>query len=176
MREILVSIIMGSDSDLSVMAESAKVLDEFGIGYELSLVSAHRTPHRMFKHAKNASKRSFKVIIAGASGAAHLPGMIAAISILPVIGVPVQSKTMSGVDSLYSIVQMPPGVPVATMAINGAKNAGLLAVQILALSDRPLAKRLEKYKIKMASEVSEKAKKLEKMGFAGYLKDLEIKK
>jgi 5-(carboxyamino)imidazole ribonucleotide mutase len=115
---------MGSDSDLPVMQEAAKILDELNVEYELTVVSAHRTPDRMYDYAKNAHTRGIKVIIAGAGGAAHLPGMVASLTHLPVIGVPVQSKTMSGTDSLYSIVQMPPGVPVATVAINGARNAG----------------------------------------------------
>lgn len=169
MTKPVVGIIMGSDSDLPVMQESAKVLDEFNIPYELTIVSAHRTPERMFEYAKTAVERGLKVIIAGAGGAAHLPGMVAAITTLPVIGVPVQSKTMSGLDSLYSIVQMPPGVPVATVAINGAKNAGILAVQILAASDLSLQKILFEYKEKIQQEVLIKAKKLEEIGATTYL-------
>ena len=130
-----VGIIMGSDSDLPVMADAAKVLDDFGIDYELTIVSAHRTPDRMYEYAKTARQRGLKLIIAGAGGAAHLPGMTAAITDLPVIGVPVKTRALSGVDSLYSIVQMPGGIPVATVAINGATNAGLLAVQILGAFD-----------------------------------------
>src|SRR3989344_5145879 len=130
----LVGIIMGSDSDLPTMQEAAKILEEFEIPYELTIVSAHRTPLRMFDYAKTALSRGLKVIIAGAGGAAHLPGMTAAITPLPVIGVPIKGKTLDGVDSLLSIMQMPPGIPVATVAINGAKNAGLLALKILALS------------------------------------------
>ena len=129
---VQVGIIMGSDSDLPVMSEAAKVLDSFGIEYELTIVSAHRTPDKMYEYASTAQERGLKVIIAGAGGAAHLPGMTAAITTLPVIGVPVKTRALSGVDSLYSIVQMPGGIPVATVAINGAKNAGLLTVQMLA--------------------------------------------
>ena len=169
MKQPLVGIVMGSDSDLPIMQEAAKVLDEFGVPYELTIVSAHRTPERMFEYAKNASGRGLKVIIAGAGGAAHLPGMIAAISTLPVIGVPVQTKTMSGIDSLYSIVQMPPGVPVATMAINGAKNAGFFAVQILGTSDKKLSEKLKKYKKDLGNSVIFKALKLEKIGYQKYL-------
>lgn len=169
MKKLQVAIVMGSDSDLPVMSEAAKVLDEFAILYELTVVSAHRTPTRMYDFARHAARRGIKVIIAGAGGAAHLPGMIAAISELPVIGVPVQSKTMSGIDSLYSIVQMPPGVPVATVAINGAKNAGILAAQILATTETRLKKKIQSYKRKLEKEVHSKAKKLEKIGYSQYL-------
>jgi 5-(carboxyamino)imidazole ribonucleotide mutase len=154
----VVGIIMGSDSDLPVMQDAARLLEEFSIPFELTIVSAHRTPKHMYEYAESASFRGLKVIIAGAGGAAHLPGMTAALTTLPVIGVPVQSKTMSGLDSLYSIVQMPPGVPVATVAINGAKNAAILAIQIVALSDRELEKRFVDYRQKMTDEVLEKAK------------------
>lgn len=152
---------MGSDSDLEVMKEAAKVLEEFGVDYEITVVSAHRTPERMFDYAKSAKERGLKVIIAGAGGAAHLPGMVAAITPLPVIGVPVQLKTLSGLDSLLSIVQMPAGVPVASVAINNAKNAGLLAVQILGVGNPSLVNKMDDYKNKMKSEVEEKAKKVE---------------
>ncbi len=168
MKRNFIGVIMGSDSDLPVMQEAAKVLDEFDIPYELTIVSAHRTPERMFEYAKTAHERGLKIIIAGAGGAAHLPGMIAAITTLPVIGVPIQSKTMSGVDSLYSIVQMPAGVPVATMAINGARNAGLLAVEILAAFDSKLQNKFKHYKDDLKKQVAEKAKKLEKVGFERY--------
>ena len=142
-----VSIIMGSDSDLPVMEQAAEVLKEFGVPYELTIVSAHRTPERMVEFAKNAHRRGIKVIIAGAGGAAHLPGMVASLSPLPVIGVPVKSSnSLDGWDSLLSIVQMPAGVPVATVAVNGAKNAGLLAVQILAAADLPLQQAMIRYK------------------------------
>lgn len=165
---------MGSDSDLDVMQEAAKMLDYFEISYEISIVSAHRTPQRMFEYAKAAHEKGIRVIIAGAGGAAHLPGMVASITHLPVIGVPVKSQNMNGLDSLYSIVQMPPGVPVGTMAINGAKNAGIYAVQILAALDENLAQRLKDYKLRMEEEVLEKAKKLEKQGFEEYLNKSDI--
>lgn len=164
-----VGIIMGSDSDLPVMAEAAKVLDEFGISYELTIVSAHRTPDRMYDYAKTAAEKGIKVIIAGAGGAAHLPGMTAAITTLPVIGVPVKTKALSGVDSLYSIVQMPGGIPVATVAINGAKNAGLLAVRMLAAFDSRLAEKLQSYMKELEVSVLDKAKKLENIGYEEYL-------
>ena len=165
----LVAVIMGSDSDLDVMKDAAKILDEFGVAYEITVVSAHRTPQRMYDFATKASDRGVKVIVAGAGGAAHLPGMVASLTHLPVIGVPVQSKAMSGVDSLYSIVQMPPGVPVATVAINGAANAGLLAVQILSASDSALAEKMKSYKLNLKSTIEEKADKLEKDGWNKYL-------
>lgn len=164
----IVGIIMGSDSDLPVMQAAATVLEEFNVPYEISIVSAHRTPKRMYDYAETAATRGLKIIIAGAGGSAHLPGMVAAITTLPVIGVPVQSKTMSGIDSLYSIVQMPGGIPVATVAINGAKNAGLLAVQILATTDSILAEKLAEYRREMKHEVEEKAHKLEKLGYKNY--------
>ena len=163
-----IGIIMGSDSDLPVMQEAAKFLDHIGISYEISIVSAHRTPDRMYEYAKTARQRGIKVIIAGAGGAAHLPGMVAALTDLPVIGVPVQSKSMSGIDSLYSIVQMPAGVPVATVAINGAKNAGILAAQIIGAFDETIAKRLADFKAGMKEEVEAKAETLEAKGHAGY--------
>lgn len=152
MSKAIVGIIMGSDSDYSTMKAAADVLREFGVPFEIKVVSAHRTPDDMADYAKTAVARGLKVIIAGAGGAAHLPGMTASHTILPVIGVPVQSKALSGVDSLHSIVQMPPGVPVATVAIGGAKNAGLLAIQILALFNENLKLKLEEYKIKIAEE------------------------
>ena len=153
---------MGSDSDLEVMKDAAKVLEDFAIDFEITVVSAHRTPERMYEYAKTARERGLKVIIAGAGGAAHLPGMVAAITTLPVIGVPVQLKTLSGLDSLLSIVQMPGGVPVATVAINNAKNAGLLALQILGIDNAEIANKLQEYKDKMKTEVEEKAQKVEK--------------
>lgn len=158
-----IAIIMGSDSDLPVMQEAANILDEFNMAYEMTVVSAHRTPQRMYDFAQSAPKKGIKVIIAGAGGSAHLPGMVAAITHIPVIGVPVQSKAMSGIDSLYSIVQMPPGVPVATVAINGAKNAGLLALQILSTSDKKIEKALIKYKADMEKEVLKKAGQVEQV-------------
>jgi 5-(carboxyamino)imidazole ribonucleotide mutase len=142
MSDVSVGIIMGSSSDLPVMDAAAGVLAEFGVSHEVRVVSAHRSPRRMFDYATTAVERGLKVIIAGAGGAAHLPGMVASLTTLPVIGVPVPSEHLRGVDSLHSIVQMPGGVPVATMAIGGARNAGLMAVRILAVHDRVLAARL----------------------------------
>lgn len=167
-----VGIIMGSDSDLPVMSEAAKVLDELSVDYELTIVSAHRTPDRMVDYAKAAKSRGLSVVIAGAGGAAHLPGMVASLTSLPVIGVPVKTNTMSGMDSLYSIVQMPPGIPVATVAINGAKNAGILAAQILALLDPNLSDRIMSYKESLKIMVEDKAAILENIGFESYLKDM----
>lgn len=164
-----IGIIMGSDSDLPVMQEAAKILDQFEVSYELSIVSAHRTPEKMYDYATTARKRGIQVIIAGAGGAAHLPGMVAAMTELPVIGVPVQSKTMSGIDSLYSIVQMPPGVPVATVAINGARNAGILAAQIIGSSDAKVADTVAAFKQSMKTEVLAKADKVEDIGYAEYV-------
>ena len=149
-KQILVGIIMGSDSDLPTMREAATICEEFSIPYEIRIVSAHRTPSDMAEYGLNAHKRGIKVIIAGAGGAAHLPGMIAAFSPLPIIGVPIQSKALNGKDSLLSIVQMPPGVPVATVAIGGGKNAGILAAQILSVQDPKLMQRLLDYKEIMA--------------------------
>lgn len=169
MTKPLVGIIMGSDSDLPVMSEAAKVLEEFSIPYEIKIVSAHRTPDLMYEYAKTAAKRGLRAIIAGAGGSAHLPGMTASMTILPVIGVPVMTKTLSGVDSLYSIVQMPPGIPVATVAINGAKNAGLLAAKIIGTSDKTISKKLEKYAKDLEKMVLQKNQKLEKLGFKSYL-------
>ncbi|MGN1294863.1 MAG: 5-(carboxyamino)imidazole ribonucleotide mutase [Bacilli bacterium] len=151
--KIEVGIIMGSTSDYSVMVEACKILDELQVGYEKDVVSAHRTPDKMFEYAENAKKRGIKVIIAGAGGAAHLPGMVASKTLLPVIGVPVKTSTLNGLDSLLSIVQMPGGIPVATVAINQAKNAGLLACRILALNDEELNKRLDKYVQRMQQDV-----------------------
>lgn len=145
-KEILVGIIMGSDSDLPVMKEAASICEEFNVPYEIKIVSAHRTPNLMAEYASSAHKRGIKVIIAGAGGAAHLPGMTASHTPLPVIGVPVKSKSLDGLDSLLSIVQMPNGVPVATVGINMAKNAGLLAVQILAANDENLQRKILDYK------------------------------
>lgn len=149
---------MGSDSDSPVMQEAAKVLSDFGIGYEYTIISAHRTPARMYDFARTAHEQGVEVIIAGAGGAAHLPGMVAAISPLPVIGVPVQSKSLNGLDSLLSIVQMPGGVPVATVAINGAKNAGILAAQIIASQHKELQQKIIDYKNKLEQEVIAKTK------------------
>lgn len=159
-NKIVVGIIMGSDSDLPVMQEAAKVLDEFGVAYEIKIVSAHRTPDLLSEYAKNAHKRGIKVIIAGAGGAAHLPGMTAASTPLPVIGVPVKLKSLDGMDSLLSIVQMPGGVPVATVAIDQAKNAGLLAVQILSVADSTLMEKMILYKESLSNMVIEKNRNL----------------
>ena len=168
----LIGIIMGSDSDLPVMSDAAKILDELKIPYELTVVSAHRTPDRMYEYAKNARKKGLKAIIAGAGGAAHLPGMTAAMTSVPVIGVPIKTSTLSGVDSLYSIVQMPPGIPVATVAVNGAKNAGILAAQIVGSFDAEAYERVENYKADLKAQVEAKAEKLENIGFEKYLKEM----
>ena len=157
-----IGIIMGSDSDLPIMKEAAKILDYFEIKYELTIVSAHRTPERLVEYAKKAKERGIQVIIAGAGGAAHLPGMIASISELPVIGVPIKTSTLNGLDSLLSIVQMPRGVPVSTVAINGAKNAGILAAQILGLKEENIQLRVLKYKKEIKEEVIKKADNLPK--------------
>jgi 5-(carboxyamino)imidazole ribonucleotide mutase len=156
-----VGIIMGSDSDLPVMEEAAKVLQELQVSYEMTIVSAHRTPERLYEYARGARSRGLQVIIAGAGGAAHLPGMVAAISPLPVIGVPVKTSTLNGEDSLLSIVQMPPGVPVATVAINGARNAGILATQILGAGQPELLDRVASFKQALETMVMEKVAKLE---------------
>ena len=164
MSDIKVGIIMGSDSDLPVMQAAADQLSEFGIAYEMTIVSAHRTPQRLYEYSQTAIERGLKVIIAGAGGAAHLPGMVAAITSLPVIGVPVKSSALSGEDSLLSIVQMPPGVPVATVAINGAKNAGILAAQILGTADSAIAKQVADYKQSLYDMVMTKVANWEKDG------------
>lgn len=163
MVDPLVSIIMGSDSDLNVMQDAGKILKEFGIPFEITVVSAHRTPKRLFEFSEKAHKRGIQVIIAGAGGSAHLPGMVAAISPLPVIGVPVKSSnSLDGWDSILSILQMPGGVPVATVALNNAKNAGLLAVQILSVKDKRLREKMILYKKKLNSDVITKIEKVEK--------------
>ena len=153
-----VGIIMGSKSDLNIMNDAAEVLKEFGVEFEMTVVSAHRTPERMFSYAKDAAKKGLKVIIAGAGGAAHLPGMVASITTLPVIGVPVKSSnSIDGWDSILSILQMPNGIPVATVALNAAKNAGLLAAQILATADESLIKKMQAYKDELRKKVEESA-------------------
>jgi 5-(carboxyamino)imidazole ribonucleotide mutase len=158
----LVGIIMGSKSDLNVMNDAAEILKFFNIPFEMTVVSAHRTPERMFNYAKEAAARGLKVIIAGAGGAAHLPGMVASITILPVIGVPVKSSnSIDGWDSILSILQMPNGIPVATVALNAAKNAGLLAAQILATADVELAKKMQEYKDELRTKVEESAAEME---------------
>lgn len=164
-----VLIVMGSDSDLPVMAEAAKMLDFFSVEYELTIVSAHRTPERLFDYGKRARDMGFSAIIAGAGGAAHLPGMIASLTTLPVIGVPIKTNALSGVDSLYSIVQMPAGIPVATVAINGAQNAGILAAKMLAAFDDALSARIQAYMDSLNDTVCAKAEKLEKIGYKEYL-------
>jgi len=169
-----VGIIMGSDSDLSVMKAAAEVLENFGIKYELTIVSAHRTPDRMFKYAKKAEKRGIEVIIAGAGGAAHLPGMTASTTPLPVIGVPIKTLSLKGLDSLLSIMQMPGGVPVATVAINNAKNAGILAAEILGIKHPEIKKRVKRYKEKLNKEIKGKAGKIERIGYKKYLKKKKL--
>ena len=162
----LVGIIMGSDSDLPVMQPAADLLKEFGVPFELTVVSAHRTPERMVTYAKTARERGLKVIIAGAGGAAHLPGMVASITTIPVIGVPVKSSnSIDGWDSVLSILQMPNGIPVATVALNAAKNAGILAAEILSLSDESLASKMEQYKTTLKEDVLQKVKSLQKEGW-----------
>lgn len=160
---------MGSDSDLPTMKEAIAICEEFEIPSEVAIVSAHRTPQRMFEYAQTAHQRGLKVIIAGAGGAAHLPGMVASLTPLPVIGVPIQTKTLQGVDSLYSILQMPGGIPVATVAIGNAKNAGLLAVQILASHQPELLERVQKYRQTLAESVMDKQTRLEEIGYQEYL-------
>ncbi|MCL2662128.1 MAG: 5-(carboxyamino)imidazole ribonucleotide mutase [Oscillospiraceae bacterium] len=164
-----VGIIMGSDSDLPIMKEAAEFLDEMGISNEVTIVSAHRTPKRMFEYAQTAKERGLSLIIAGAGGSAHLPGMVASITTLPVIGVPIKTTALDGADSLYSIVQMPPGIPVATVAINGAKNAGILAASILAINDAEIAEKLKAYKDNLNELITWKAKTLENIGYTEYL-------
>lgn len=168
----LVGIIMGSDSDLLVMSEAAKILDILEVPYSLTVVSAHRTPDRLYEYSKIARNKGLKVIIAGAGGAAHLPGMVASLTTLPVIGVPIKTSTLSGIDSLYSIVQMPPGIPVATVAINGAKNAGLLAAQIIGAYEDEIGKAVAKYKKDLKIMVEGKADNLEKIGYEVYLENM----
>lgn len=163
-----VGIIMGSDSDLPIMKEAAEILEELGVSYELTIVSAHRTPERMFDYAKTARKNGLKVIIAGAGGAAHLPGMVASITTLPVIGVPVKSRnSIDGWDSILSILQMPGGIPVATVALDGAKNAGILAAEMIGAFDDSISENLTKYKKELKTKVEDKAKNIEAKGWRG---------
>ncbi len=164
-----VGIVMGSDSDLPVMSRAAEVLEKLGVDYEMTIISAHREPDVFFEYARGAEEKGFKVIIAGAGKAAHLPGMCAAIFPMPVIGIPMKTSDLGGVDSLYSIVQMPSGIPVATVTINGGANAGILAAKILATSDAELLKRLKACSEEMKQEVEGKAKKLDEMGYQAYL-------
>lgn len=167
----LIGIIMGSDSDLPTMKAAIEICEQFKIAHEVAIVSAHRTPERMVEYAKTAHERGLKVIIAGAGGAAHLPGMVASLTPLPVIGVPVQTKALQGVDSLYSIVQMPAGIPVATVAIGNATNAGLLAVQILASHDSVLLAQVQSYRQSLQQMVAEKQARLEAVGYGNYFDD-----
>lgn len=164
---------MGSDSDMPVMAKAAEILDKFGIDYEMTIISAHREPDVFFDWAKRAEEKGFKVIIAGAGKAAHLPGMCAAIFPLPVIGIPMKTSDLGGVDSLYSIVQMPSGIPVATVAINGGQNAGILAAKILAASDEALLAKLKEYSESLKGDVVKKAEKLESIGYKEYLAQMK---
>ena len=164
-----VGIVMGSDSDMPIMAQAADFLDKMGIDYEMTIISAHREPDIFFNYAKSAEEKGFKVIIAGAGKAAHLPGMCAALFQMPVIGIPMKTSDLGGVDSLYSIVQMPSGIPVATVAINGGKNAGILAAKILATSDPELLAKLKAYSEEMKNEVVGKDEKLQKLGHKEYL-------
>jgi len=160
---------MGSDSDLPVMKEAAAILEQLGVSYEISIVSAHRTPDDMYRYSKTARTRGIRVIIAGAGGAAHLPGMTAALTTLPVIGVPIKTSTLNGIDSLYSIVQMPAGIPVATVAINNSVNAGLLAARILSINDEALNGRLEAYSQDLEKTVGHKSERLRSQGYREYL-------
>lgn len=171
MDKPIISIIMGSDSDLPVMQDAAKILEEFQIPYELTIVSAHRTPERMYTYAKEAQEKGIKVIIAGAGGSAHLPGMVASLTPLPVIGVPIKTKAMDGLESLLSIVQMPPGIPVATVAINGAKNAGILAASILGTHDKAILNNVSGYKETLRKDVQAKADKLAIDKYEKYIKE-----
>ncbi len=170
--QTFVGIIMGSDSDMNVMQPAAEILTQFGIAFELTIVSAHRTPERMFNYAQTAKARGIKVIIAGAGGAAHLPGMVASITTLPVIGVPVKSSnSIDGWDSILSILQMPAGVPVATVALNGAKNAGILAAQIIGTFNEVVAKKMDAYKQQLTDEVDKKIKTISSAGWPNRFDD-----
>ena len=164
-----VGIVMGSDSDLAVMSKAAEVLDTLGVSYEMTIISAHREPQEFFEYAGSAEEKGFKVVIAGAGMAAHLPGMCAALFPMPVIGVPMHTTSLGGRDSLYSIVQMPSGIPVATVAINGGANAGILAAKILATSDPDLFTRLKEYSANQKEQVIAKAEKLDEIGYKAYL-------
>lgn len=168
-----VGILMGSDSDLPIMKRAAEMLEKFSIEYEMTVISAHRMPEIFVDYAKNAEERGIDVIIAGAGGAAHLPGMCAALFKLPVIGVPIHTKSLGGVDSLYSIVQMPSGIPVATVAIDGAANAGILAAEMLSIGDKELRKKVKEYCAGLKDQVTAKAEKLEKLGYEEYLNQMK---
>ena len=165
-----VGIVMGSDSDMPVMSKAADMLEKLGVDYEMTIISAHREPDVFFEYAKTAEAKGFKVIIAGAGMAAHLPGMCAAIFPMPVIAIPMHTTSLGGRDSLYSIVQMPSGIPVATVAINGGANAGILAAKILATSDPELLERIKAYSKELKEQVEEKAQRLEKVGYKEYMK------
>ena len=169
MTATLIGIIMGSDSDLPTMKAAIEICEQFEIAHEVAIVSAHRTPERMVEYAQTAHERGLKVIIAGAGGAAHLPGMVASLTPLPVIGVPIQTKALQGVDSLYSIVQMPAGIPVATVSIGNATNAGLLAIQILATQDPALLAKVQSYRQSLKEMVLEKQARLAAVGYRNYL-------
>ncbi|MBO6149394.1 MAG: 5-(carboxyamino)imidazole ribonucleotide mutase [Lachnospiraceae bacterium] len=169
-----VGIVMGSDSDLPTMAKAADVLDSLGIAYEMRIISAHREARLFFEWAESAEENGFSVIIAGAGMAAHLPGMCAALFSLPVIGVPLTSKALGGMDALYSILQMPPGIPVATVALDGAKNAALLAARILSIDDLELRKRLKAYSLDAAEQVEKKDAKLKEIGWKAYLEHSNV--
>ena len=168
-----VGIVMGSDSDMPVMAKAAEILDKLGVEYEMTIISAHREPDIFFAWAKSAEEKGFKVIIAGAGKAAHLPGMCAAIFPLPVIGIPMKTSDLGGVDSLYSIVQMPSGIPVATVAINGGANAGMLEAKILAAADEELLGRLKAYSEELKGDVVKKAQKLDELGYKEYMAQMK---
>ena len=168
-----VGIVMGSDSDMPVMSKAAAILDKLGVEYEMKIISAHREPDVFFEYAKTAEEKGFKVIIAGAGMAAHLPGMCAAIFPMPVIGIPMHNTSLGGRDSLYSIVQMPSGIPVATVAINGGTNAGILAAKILAASDEALLGRLKEYSENLKNDVVKKAEKLDQIGYKEYLAQMK---
>ena len=168
-----VGIVMGSDSDMPIMAKAAEILDKFGIDYEMTIISAHREPDIFFEWAKSAEEKGIRVIIAGAGKAAHLPGMCAVLFPMPVVGIPMKTSDLGGVDSLYSIVQMPSGIPVATVAINGGANAGILAAKILATSDAELLAKLKNYSEEMKNDVVKKADKLESIGYKEYLSQMK---
>ena len=167
-----VAIVMGSDSDLPIMKDAAKILKEFGISYEVKVLSVHRTPNKALEYAESLKERNVKVVIGGAGGAAHLPGVFSAMVPVPVIGVPIHTKTLSGIDSLYSIVQMPSGIPVATVAINGAKNAGILAATILGTGNEEIKNKIIKYKESLAEAVLKKDEKLQDLGYEEYLNNM----
>lgn len=176
MQKPLAGLVLGSDSDLSVMQEAAETLNKLGVAHELTIASAHRTPARAEEYARTAEERGLEVIIAAAGGAAHLGGVLAAWTALPVIGVPMKTSTLGGVDSLYSMVQMPSGVPVATVGINGAKNAAILAAQILGVKYPEIREAVKQLKVRQAQEVAEKAQKLEQLGAGEYLQGMPSKR